>query len=285
MVVIVLILVKGYNAGYSSTCGKNPDGCNNILTAISPDPFYASGWADGHKAAIHDLTNSSVTTRPNQTMQNCPRTYCHGYWAGYRVGWSDELDIDANGPCFPRMQQLILAKCISGVRMDSNDYKFGWVQAIYDYFNQFPVPTYPKSYAVPVKAINHERTVCALGSRDAPGEQINSTNACYAGYYDHMLPRCYLSHTCNKYNPIKPIGYPPSSIPLMPPPSIENSTRLVYDNYYGAGYVQGKQNAIVDRHLYTTPDDTCLAFLWLYALVRNYMFLPICQQGQKHAVF
>ena len=31
--------VKGYNDGYSSTCGKNPDGCNNILSAISPDPF------------------------------------------------------------------------------------------------------------------------------------------------------------------------------------------------------------------------------------------------------
>ena len=36
--------VKGYNDGYSSTCGKNPDGCNNILSAISPDPFYTSGW-------------------------------------------------------------------------------------------------------------------------------------------------------------------------------------------------------------------------------------------------
>jgi hypothetical protein len=30
--------VKGYNAGYSSTCGKIPDGRNNILTAVSPDP-------------------------------------------------------------------------------------------------------------------------------------------------------------------------------------------------------------------------------------------------------
>jgi hypothetical protein len=56
-------------------------------------------------------------------------------------------------------------------------------------------------------AINHERTVCAVGSRDAAGARINSTNACYAGYYDHLLPLCYLSHTCNKYNPIKPIGY------------------------------------------------------------------------------
>jgi hypothetical protein len=106
----------------------------------------------------------------------------------------DELDVDANDPCFPGMQQLILAKCISGVRMDSNDYNVGWVQAIHDYFNQFQVPTYPKSYAVPVKAINHERTICAVGSRDAAGARINSTNACYAGYYDHLLPLCYLSH-------------------------------------------------------------------------------------------
>jgi hypothetical protein len=80
--------VKRYNAGYSSTCGKNEDGCNNILIAI-PDPFYASGWADGKKAAIHDLTNSSITsTRPNQTMENCPRTYSHGYWAGYKSGYT-----------------------------------------------------------------------------------------------------------------------------------------------------------------------------------------------------
>jgi tetratricopeptide (TPR) repeat protein len=43
----------------------------------------------------------------------------------------------------------------------------------------------------------------------------------------------------------------------MPPPSTENSTRLEHDNYFGAGYVQGKQNAVVDRHLYTTPVDTC----------------------------
>jgi hypothetical protein len=170
---------------------------------------------------------------------------------------NDELDIDAHGPCFPGMQQLILAKCNSGVRMDSNDYKIGWVRAIYDYFNQFPVPTYPKS-SVPAKAINHERTVCAGGQINSRGLRVNSTNGCYAGYYDHMLPLCYPSHTCNKYNPIKPIGYPPKVIPPLPPPPIENSTRLVYDNYYGAGYVQGKENAIVDRQLdYTTPDDAC----------------------------
>ncbi|MGC2681170.1 MAG: hypothetical protein WA323_04820 [Candidatus Nitrosopolaris sp.] len=69
-------------------------------------------------------------------------------------------------------------------------------------------------------------------------------NGCYAGYCDYMLPLCYPSHTCNKYNPIKPIGYPPKVIPPIEPP-IENSTRLVYDNYYGAGYVQGKENAIL----------------------------------------
>lgn len=80
--------VKRYNAGYSSTCGKNPDGCNNILTAISPDSFYTSGWADGKKAAIHYfLTNSSISTRPNQTMENSPRTYCQGYWDGYKSGY------------------------------------------------------------------------------------------------------------------------------------------------------------------------------------------------------
>ena len=59
-------------------------------------------------------------------MQNCPRTYCQGYWAGYKSGWNDQLDGDANGICFPGMQQLILAKCISGVRLDSKDYDFGW---------------------------------------------------------------------------------------------------------------------------------------------------------------
>jgi hypothetical protein len=82
-------------------------------------------------------------------------------------------------------------------------------------------------------------------------------NGCYAGYCDYMLPLCYPSHTWNKYNPIKPIGYPPKVIPPIEPP-IENSTRLVYDNYYGAGYVQGKENAIADRHRnYTAPDDIC----------------------------
>ena len=60
--------VNGYNAGYSSTCGKNPEGCTNILTAISPDPFYTSGWIDGKYAADHDfMANVSVTTRPNET--------------------------------------------------------------------------------------------------------------------------------------------------------------------------------------------------------------------------
>jgi hypothetical protein len=191
-------------------------------------------------------------------MQNCPRTYCQGYLAGYRVGWINQLEIETNGPCFPRMQQLILAKCISGVRMNSNDYNIGREQATTDYYNQFPVPVYPKTYAVPVKVINHERTVCAIGKDNYYQEPINSTNGCYAGYYDQMLSLCYPSHTCNKYNHIKPIGDPPKVIPPLPPPPIENSTRLVYDNYYGAGYVQGKENAIADWHRnYTAPDDIC----------------------------
>ena len=27
-----------------ATCGKNPDGCNNILSVVSHDPFYTSEW-------------------------------------------------------------------------------------------------------------------------------------------------------------------------------------------------------------------------------------------------
>ncbi|HXX99134.1 MAG TPA: hypothetical protein VEL11_18750 [Candidatus Bathyarchaeia archaeon] len=58
------------------TAGKNPHGCSNILSFISPDPFYTSGSGE---AAMHDfMTNSSVMTRPNETMQRCPRTYCQG---------------------------------------------------------------------------------------------------------------------------------------------------------------------------------------------------------------
>ena len=46
-------------------------------------PFYTSGWVDGNTAGVRDfMVNSSVTTRPNETMQSCPRTYCLGYWAG-----------------------------------------------------------------------------------------------------------------------------------------------------------------------------------------------------------
>jgi hypothetical protein len=48
------------------------------------------------------------------------------------------------------MQKLILAKCISGVRIDSNDYNQGWNQATSDYYN-------------PVKGINHGRSTCAVG--------------------------------------------------------------------------------------------------------------------------
>jgi hypothetical protein len=143
------------------------------------------------------------------------------------------------------MRQLILAKCISGVRLDSIDYKVGYGQASRpDFYN-------------PAKGINNERTTCAVGYHTSSGP-INSTNACYAGYYDMLVTLCSSFHTCNKYNPIKPIGYPPTSIPILPPPKIENTTRLVYDNYYGAGFVQGKDNEIVDRQLsYTTPDNRC----------------------------
>jgi hypothetical protein len=187
------------------TAGKNPDGCSNILSSISPDPFYTSGWIHGKYAAMHDfMTNSSVTTRPNETMQSCPRTYCQGNWDGYRVGWNDDLR-DANGPCFPGMQQLILAKCINGVGFDSKDYGEGYGQAATDFYNS-------------LKGINHERTVCALGSRDNYYRwPINNTDACYAGYYDHILSLCYGFHTCYKYSPIKPKGYPPSSISNLPP--------------------------------------------------------------------
>jgi hypothetical protein len=149
--------------------------------------------------------------RPDPTQPDfakCPRTYCQGYWAGYRVGWNNELDGDANGQCFPGMQQLILVKCISGVRIDSKDYGVGSGQATTDFYN-------------PVKGTNNERTICALGSRDNCYRwPINSTNACYAGYYDRM---CYDFYTCNKYNPIKPIQYPTTSIPLLPAPRPENS--------------------------------------------------------------
>ncbi|MFY9795605.1 MAG: hypothetical protein WAJ93_07940 [Candidatus Nitrosopolaris sp.] len=117
-------------------------------------------------------------------MQNCPRTYCQGYWAGYRSGWNDNLDGDANGQCFPGMQQLILAKCISGVRLDSNDYKVGYGQASTDFYN-------------PVKGTNNERTTCAVGYHSSVGP-INSTNACYAGYYDQILSLCYGFHTCDE---------------------------------------------------------------------------------------
>ena len=49
----------------------------------------------------------------------------------------------------------------------TEDYNIGWARATYNYFNQFPVPSYPKS-SVPVKAINHERTVCAGGQINRP---------------------------------------------------------------------------------------------------------------------
>jgi hypothetical protein len=176
------------------------------------------------------------------------------------------------------MQQLILAKCISGVRMDSEHYNIGWAQATTDYFNLFPVPSYPKS-TLPAKAINHERTVFA-------GGQINSTNGCYAGYYDHMLPLCYPSHTCNKYNPIKPIGYPPKVIPTLPPPPIENSTRLVYDNYYGAGdwRVEGASNSSIIASFYPQRDYRSNIIIQIKNLTTNYtpdQYLNSLMRGDK----
>ncbi|MFZ0512959.1 MAG: hypothetical protein WAM14_15230 [Candidatus Nitrosopolaris sp.] len=135
------------------------------------------------------------------------------------------------------MERLILAKCISGVRIDSNDYNQGRNQATSDEQN-------------PVNGTNRERTTCAVSYNYGQGP-INSTNVCYAGHYDSHINTCLHFHACNK-TCIKPVGYPPSSIPPLPPPPIENSTRLVYDNYYGVGYVQGKANAYADRqHNYT----------------------------------
>jgi hypothetical protein len=82
----------------------------------------------------------------------------------------------AGGGCFMevvlrsnsvRNQQLILAKCISGVRIDSKDYGVGYGQASTDFYN-------------PVKGTNNERTTCAAGSRDDYYRaSINNTNACY----------------------------------------------------------------------------------------------------------
>jgi hypothetical protein len=60
------------------------------------------------------------------------------------------------------------------------------------------------------------------------------------GYYDQILSLFYGFHTCNKYNPIKPIDYPPSSIPPLPPPKIENTTRLVYDTTMEQDLFRGK---------------------------------------------
>lgn len=54
------------------------------------------------------MTNSSVATRSNQTMHNCARTYCQGYWSGYRSGSITQIDVASNGPCFHGMQKLII---------------------------------------------------------------------------------------------------------------------------------------------------------------------------------
>lgn len=94
---------------------------------------------------------------------------------------------------------------------------------------------------------HNERTTCALGSHTSVGP-INSTNACYAGYYDQILTLCYGFHTCDKYNPIKPIGCPTSSIPLLPPSPIGKSTSLVFDSYFGQDSSKGKR-----MHMLTRP--------------------------------
>jgi hypothetical protein len=79
------------------------------------------------------------------------------------------------------MQKLILAKRISGARLDSNDYKYGWNQTIIDGQNS-------------VNGTDREITACAIGSRDNSYRvPINSTNACYAGYYDSHFNMCPLS--------------------------------------------------------------------------------------------
>jgi hypothetical protein len=89
-------------------------------------------------------------------------------------------------------------------------------------------------------------------------EPVNSTNACYAGYYDSYINMCLHFHSCNKTTPIKPVGYPPNAISALLPPSIRNPTSLVYDIYFGAGFVRGKENAYADKaRSYTTPYDSC----------------------------
>jgi hypothetical protein len=111
--------VKGYNEGYSSTCGKNRDGRNNIQSSISSDLFYTDGWIGGKNAATHDsMINAPVTTRPNQTMQNCPRTYCQGYRSSWNDGYQAYL---SNGtfsdPTSDALQWLTKIGTITGDKL------------------------------------------------------------------------------------------------------------------------------------------------------------------------
>ena len=55
------------------------------------------------------------------------------------------------------MVHVSLAKYISGARLDSNDYKYGWNQAISDGQNS-------------INGTDREITACAIDSRDIPIE-------------------------------------------------------------------------------------------------------------------
>jgi tetratricopeptide (TPR) repeat protein len=99
---------------------------------------------------------------------------------------------------------LILAKCISGVRLDSNDYRYGWSQAVSDFYN-------------PVKGINNERTTCAAGSRRDADRYQNYTTPDYTcpdpipsyvsyckGYHEAYGFNWNGTNTWSQLHPIKP---------------------------------------------------------------------------------
>jgi hypothetical protein len=65
------------------------------------------------------------------------------------------------------------------------------------------------------------------GSKECSVSMSNKSCLDYAGYSSICGKN---PDGCDKYNPIKPIGYHLSSIPLLSPPPIKNLTRLVYDN-------------------------------------------------------
>ncbi|HET8687208.1 MAG TPA: hypothetical protein VFM18_11190, partial [Methanosarcina sp.] len=45
---------------------------------------------------------------------------------------------------------------------------------------------------------------------------------------------------------------------ILPPPPIGKKTSLIFDSYFGVGFVQGKENAYADKARgYTTPHDSC----------------------------